>query len=402
MQKKLRENISNYTTASFRKPKVLIFTDWFLPGYKAGGPVTSLANLTAHLKDDIDFYVLTRNTDYCEIEPYENIQANCWVEAAENTKVFYFNKESLSARNIIKSIKGHSFDSWYINGIYSWYFSILPLILARKIHKRKTIISPRGMLSAHALNINSLKKKPFLFIAKLAGLYRNVIFNTTNKQEKDDVRKIFPDKKVVIAPNLSRPLKETIQKRIKKEPGKLRLLSMARIAPEKNTLGALKILLSFGKYYNKKEYSISFDLYGHIYTQKYWGECQEVINNLPPQIQVKYHGAMGPENIPVINKNTHFLFLPTNGENFGHAIQESLSNATPVIISDRTPWQDLAEKNAGWDLPLDTPDQFQNVIKKCLEMDHEEYLNMSKDSFQLAKEKTVDDNILGVFRGLFT
>ncbi len=402
MQNVSRNNILNSTNISQPKTRVLIFTDWFLPGYKAGGPVTSLANLTAHLKEDIDFYILTRNTDYCDLEPYENIEANSWVKVAENTKVFYFSKESLSARNIIKSIKGHSFDSWYINGIYSWYFSILPLILARKIHKGKTIISPRGMLSAHALNINSLKKKPFLFIAKLAGLYHNVIFNTTNEQEKNDVRKIFPGKKVVIASNLSRPLKEAIQKKIRKEPGKLRLLSIARIAPEKNTLGALKILSSLGKGLNNKEYSILFDLYGHIYNQKYWDECQEVINNLPPQIKVKYHGTMSPENIPLLNKNTHFLFLPTHGENFGHAIQESLSNATPVIISDCTPWRDLAVKNAGWDLPLDIPDQFQNVIKQCLEMDHEEYMNMSRDSFQLAKEKATNDNILGVFRGLFT
>ncbi len=37
------------------KPKVLIFIDWFTPGYKAGGPTTSNVNIVNHLSDDFDF-----------------------------------------------------------------------------------------------------------------------------------------------------------------------------------------------------------------------------------------------------------------------------------------------------------------------------------------------------------
>ena len=34
------------------KKKILIFIDWYLPGYKAGGPVQSVANLVENLKDN--------------------------------------------------------------------------------------------------------------------------------------------------------------------------------------------------------------------------------------------------------------------------------------------------------------------------------------------------------------
>ena len=37
------------------KPRVLVFIDWYAPGYKAGGPVRSLVNLVDHLRDRIDF-----------------------------------------------------------------------------------------------------------------------------------------------------------------------------------------------------------------------------------------------------------------------------------------------------------------------------------------------------------
>jgi glycosyltransferase involved in cell wall biosynthesis len=50
--------------------------------------------------------------------------------------------------------------------------------------------------------------------------------------------------------------------------------------------------------------------------------------------------------------STDLFFLPTAGENFGHAIFEALSTGAPVLISDQTPWRGLAASMAGWDLPL--------------------------------------------------
>ena len=52
------------------KKKILIFIDWYLPGYKAGGPIQSVANLVANLKEEFEFSIVTRDTDYCEKLPY--------------------------------------------------------------------------------------------------------------------------------------------------------------------------------------------------------------------------------------------------------------------------------------------------------------------------------------------
>ena len=89
-----------------KKAKVLVFTDWFLPGYRAGGPVTSMANLTAHLKDEAEFYIITRDTDYCEEKPYENIVSGEWVKVADNTNVYYVSKHHLTAGHIREAITG--------------------------------------------------------------------------------------------------------------------------------------------------------------------------------------------------------------------------------------------------------------------------------------------------------
>jgi len=71
------------------KKKILIFIDWFLPGYKAGGPIRSVANLTAHLFSEFEFLIITRNNDYLEKSPYPNVKANQWVNFSENIKVYY-------------------------------------------------------------------------------------------------------------------------------------------------------------------------------------------------------------------------------------------------------------------------------------------------------------------------
>ena len=58
------------------RKKILISIDWFLPGTKSGGPVRSYANLIDHFKGDFEFYIVTRDTDYCETVPYRQIKQN--------------------------------------------------------------------------------------------------------------------------------------------------------------------------------------------------------------------------------------------------------------------------------------------------------------------------------------
>ena len=38
-----------------KNKKVLICIDWFLPAYKAGGPIQSISNMVNHLKNHIEF-----------------------------------------------------------------------------------------------------------------------------------------------------------------------------------------------------------------------------------------------------------------------------------------------------------------------------------------------------------
>jgi glycosyltransferase involved in cell wall biosynthesis len=384
------------------KTKILVFIDWYLPGFNSGGPVTSAANLTEHLKGDLEFYIITRNHDYCNSLPYENIKSDEWINKGDNTHIYYLSKGCLSKINILKAIKDISFNTWYVTGIYSWYFSIVPVFLARRHHPGKLIVAPRGMLSPHALGIKSFKKKIFLGLAKIIRLYKNASFHATSVEEENDVLTQFPKNDVVFVPNLPKPVNQSNINHVEKKPGSLKLLSIARIAPEKNTLEALKILEAFSQTMDPKDdYNISFDLYGHVYCLKYWEECNKVVEQLPMQIQVNFHGSVSPDNLPAFIENSHFLFLPSRGENFGHAILESLLLARPVIISDQTPWKNLRFVNSGWDISLQSPHLFISALKSCLEMEQDEYNSMCIASKAFIKVATEESNALMAYKQMF-
>lgn len=74
------------------------------------------------------------------------------------------------------------------------------------------------------------------------------------------------------------------------------------------------------------------------------------------------------------------FFLPTLGENFGHVIYEALACSLPVLISDQTPWRNIENAGAGWDIPLSNPEQFIRVIDECAAMEPAVYMKLRENA----------------------
>jgi len=381
-----------------KNKNILVFIDWYLPGTKAGGPVRSLANLTAHLSDEFEFWIVTRNTDYCETTPYPEIQADEWIETAPNIHVFYASKKSQNRKTFRTFISDPFFDQVYINGIYSPKYSILPLQLANKANK-KIIVAPRGMLNPQAFSSKKVKKKVFLFLAKAFSLYRNVNLHATNKTEKKYIKKhLGTASKITVASNLHRKTANTVWKQKPKQTGEVKLISIARIAPEKGTLFALKVLSELKPENDEK---ITFKLFGQVYNEKYWQQCQKVIEQLPEHITVSYEGTAESEKIPELLADSHFLFMPSEGENFGHSILEAFIAGCPVLISDQTPWKNLEQKHLGWDISKKQPERFAEALDKALSMDKKEFSVWSKAAFQFAQQFCNDPKLEDASKKLF-
>jgi glycosyltransferase involved in cell wall biosynthesis len=357
---------------------ITLTIDWYLPGTNSGGPVRSIANLVSALPE-IDFYIITRNTDYCSTEPYAGIPSNTWVQQGVNVWVYYFSEDQLTKGKMNEVIQGTNAGSLYVSGIYSRAFSQWPVSIGKSLGV-KTIVAARGMLSPHALAVKPLKKYVFLSFMRWINAYEHVSFHATSDEEAKDIQTVIGKRaKVSVLANVARQEAANIQE-IAKEQGSVKLVSIGRIAPEKGTLHGIKALQDV-------QGTVELDLYGTCYNTEYWKQCEQVISQLPANIQVRYNGVCPTEEVPTKLAAAHALLLPSEGENYGHAIVESFAQGRPVIISKHTPWKSLTEVQAGWDVDNN---ELSTVIQTLVSMNNEAYQTWSKGASRFAQERIVN------------
>lgn len=367
--------------SEIKNKKIGVFIDWYLPGYKAGGPIQSCVNLIDHLNEFAEFKVITRNTDYTSDVEYSNVKKDEWNILENNHQVFYISKENLNAKTIKNILEKEKFDIIYLNGVFSYLFTQIPL---RNFTKTKIIVAARGMLSPNALAVKKFKKAIFLRLAKTNGLFKGVTFHATTKDERLDIYKVLGRKtNVKVASNLPRKNANYSSYQKKKIKGELNLVNIARVAPEKNLAFALEIL-------KEVKCKVNFDFYGPKYDEKYFEQCMALIKQMPSNVKVKYRNAVDSNLINGTLKNYHCMFMPTRGENFGHIILESFQAGCPVLISNKTPWKNLESKKLGFDIDLNERSKFVDAINKMCEWNQMEYDEFSNSSFEFGMKKSTE------------
>lgn len=353
--------------------KIFITYEYFLPAYKAGGPVQSLANLIANYSH-AEIYIYCRNTDLDGT--VLEVKSNQWVQFNKHTKVFYASgKSEASVYDLLREAEP---DVIFINGIFSPAFNLKPLLWSGDARK---VVSARGMLHPGALSQKSLKKKVYLTVYKLLGLHKKCIFHVTTQEEKQYVTDTFGSGvKVYVAPNFPNVIDKLPV--AQKESGKLKLVTIALISPMKNINLVLEAL-------GKCSSSITYDIYGPIKDAAYWQECQQLIAIMPNNICVQYHGAVTPDKILNTLADYHCMIQPSKSENFGHALYEALAAGKPVITSHYTPWNNLEEANAGFNIDINNVQTITDAIEKMASLDNEVYAASSSTATQYAA-KSID------------
>lgn len=378
--------------------QILTFVGFYLPGYKAGGALRTIANMVDHLGDEFQFKVVALDRDFDDTKPYPGIKINGWSKDGK-AEVFYMSPKRRSLSDFKKLFCSTGYDVIYLNSFFSPHFTIKPLLLRRLrlIPDKPLTIAPRGEFSPGALGLKGLKKRVYLLAAKALGLYRGVLWQASSEHEEADIRQWFgEDVSVAVAPDLPplfQPADELPSNRGKSK-GCLGIVFLSRISRKKNLDGALEMLKGL-------KGQIQFNIYGPIEDKVYWTECQKTIGSLPENIEVRYCGSVEYDQVGAVMREHDLFFLPTLGENFGHVILEALCAGCPILISDQTPWRGLEDKGVGWDLPLEQAERFQVVLQKCVDMDQNEYAKWSRMAKEYGIKVTQDDKIVEQNRQLF-
>lgn len=376
----------------------MVLTDWYYPGYKAGGPIQSCRNLVVGLKENLDFYVFTSDRDLGEKSSYPNILPDQWNYVSNGERVFYLSPKENMYKMFFSQVDMVKPDIIYLNSMFSLNYTIIPLglLFIGKI-KARVILAPRGMLHAGALKYKSWKKSIFIKLLNLVRIPAQITFHATDEQEAMDLKKHFPfAQSIFLVPNFPNSI-TPLRSLVKKESGSLSLIFISRISPKKNLLFALRVLAN-------SNYSgeIFLTIAGEIEDQEYWKLCLDQVNSFSSNIKFNYVGPIENDKILDWLQQFHFLILPTFGENFGHAIFEAFIAGKPVIISDKTPWRNLEVAKLGWDLSLENEEGFVSAIRRALEMDQEEYNILSKSAAEFADEYRNNNTTRELYLQLFS
>ncbi|MGB6192029.1 MAG: glycosyltransferase [Terracidiphilus sp.] len=386
-------------TQAIGKPTILVLLRYYLPGFKAGGPVRSIAGLVSTLGSEYDFKIICLDRDLGDDRPFPDEPVGRWYRY-QSASVLRVPPGLGGIRLILQALRREHYDALYLNSVWERFFSIGPLFF-RKLHlvpQVPLVLAPRGEFSAGAIGIKRWRKGLFLLMAKIIRLFDRVLWQASSEHEESDIVRQLGNVDLQRAPvvvaviqsppqNAASRLKVRIAPDLQgesgrqpgsldgkiKEPGKLRIVTHGRVCKKKNIDYAIRLLKDVAG-------EVQYDIYGPLEDAKYVALCEQQRDALPANITVRFMGPVQHHLIVERLEDYHLFLLPTLGENFGHVIAEALQAGCVPLLSNTTPWRNLEEANAGWDFPLDRPDLFVKALQSSVSWSNDRHQAVSKNA----------------------
>ena len=280
--------------------------------------------------------------------------------SSENNMGFGVSKVVESLNNEIKKKKIQSIysnkilkfiffkpDIIHINGC--WKIRFIFLFILAKLFKTKIVISPHGMLDPFSLNQKRLKKRIALF------LYQKFIFKNSDLvivnseiEKKNFIKTIKKVSNITIIPhgvNLDKNFKI-----FRNNNKTLKFVFFSRIHKSKNLDTLIKIWKN-NHFFSK----FILDIYGEIIDKKYFSGLN--INNIK---NINYKGSLNKNIQKCLSKYDVFIH-PSNSENFGLVIFESLSSGLFLILNKKLKKTNLESQKFAKNINFNS-----NELKKTL------------------------------------
>jgi glycosyltransferase involved in cell wall biosynthesis len=148
----------------------------------------------------------------------------------------------------------------------------------------------------------------------------------------------------------------------------------------------------------KNKNQLRLKIVGAIENVEYYNSCISVLDNA--KIEWEYLGAKPKNQLNEVYENSSVFCLPTFHENYGHVIVEALTYGLPIVISEHTPWRNLAEKGVGFDLALEGK-LFAEKLDYFTELSDEEYSLYSAKCIEFSKNIIANESVIEENRKLF-
>ncbi len=326
-----------------------------------------------------------------------------FASSSEDSKIYW---DDLSEYKIFSFFSGNKYkkliknfgspDILNIHDIYNLkqiFFSLHFIIKRVKI-----FVTPRGAFSEVALSRSKYKKKLFLYFYKIYA-YFIFSFVALNKNEKDQIKKIFPQKKIIIIGNGvdysdSRNLHLQTHHDRKLLEGFINIGFLGRFDIH---IKGLDILLKSYLKYQKKEKDLKIKLFllGEHRVREF--DSKKFIEDIrlelpkPQMLEVSgpYYGESKWEELAKLD----ILIQPSRTEGMPNTVLEAMSSGIPCAVSPATNVGDLIiEANAGW-IVDSTEEALLAFFIEVQDMDKKRLMEIGYNAKKYTKENLTWDNI---------
>lgn len=317
--------------------RILVFGGGFLPGTRDGGPTQTMVKRLAACPGSVACDVIVRDREAGDLKPYPGLSGRA-VPFRQHT-IHYINvRDPRHWVRLIARLRGRQFLAWSIHNLWGVYFALAPAVLSVVFRQLRLVcISPHGQLAQGALARRARIKKILLPLWRALMLHPKFLVVASSAREMQQIQEAIPgcraitsDGSLAVPPNDLATCSGDIP----------RMIFLSRIHPIKN----LHLLLQALKGIDQP---FILDLYGPLVDAEYWERCQELIRELDGPGVVSYRGEVAPSEVAETFSRYDLFVLPTQTENFGNVISESLAAGCPVMCSPNTPWTSVLSSGAG-------------------------------------------------------
>ncbi len=211
------------------------------------------------------------------------------------------------------------------------------------------VISPRGMMTDWSWQHHRWRKMLAGQLVHPGAIARADGWHATSDDEADDIRRRGIRQPVCVAPNgVERPTDGELA---------VSLATWTQLYP---ALAGRPVALFYSRFHRKKRLLELIDLWVSTAPR----EWVLLVAGIPEEYttedlaaRVRRHSASdriviadGGNRSPPYGVASLFL-LPSHTENFGMAIAEAMAWGVPVLVTDTTPWAEVAARDLGWCVP---------------------------------------------------
>lgn len=348
---------------------------------KSGGPTTCTYSLLKGLNEaGVSSDILTFFPEEGDSFPGDDAFIKA-VELPEMKRLSY-------SKPFLNFLRTHTdYQLYHVNGLWQ-YPSHCAAKYARRVNK-PYVISPHGMLYPFALEYSKTIKKIFMQLWFRKDIEQAACIHVTCEEEMRHVRNLGFKNPIAIIPNPIdiEPLMletDTCERNT--------IAFIGRLSPIKNVDRLIQAWHKLGEKTAGYELLIVGD-----------GEQRSELESLGQQLKIEnltFTGFLTGENKKKIYKKMRTMVLPSQSENFGMVVAESLLNKVPVIASKGTPWKDLVEYDAGWWVD-NSIEELSKAIQQAINISHVEVNRKGDNGRRLVQEKYSTDIVSDKMKQLY-